>query len=270
MAKNEVKKTGKTELSTETGTPDYMKQYGSAGMESIEVSDVETPRISLLQALSPEVEKFSAKQGNFWHNILSEDLGPSLSIVLVHVEKTAVLWRPRAEGGGILARQIGNRWEPSNTKFEVNVGGRTTVWDTKGSVAESRLLDWGANNTPPAATAMYNVIMYLPDRPDASPALMTFAKTALKPFQRILTALKMGNKPSFGLNFTLSSEKVSNNKGSFFIPKFTMNGVTSEADCRTYFDMSKVFSGRVIGIGVSEHDADDGSATSGSINVEKF
>lgn len=273
MAKNAVAKTEEPKVPTETGTPDYMKQYGTAGMENIGAEDVETPRVSLLQALSPEVEKFGAKQGNFWHSILEEDLGPSLDMVMVYVEKTAVLWRPRVEGGGILARQVGNRWEPSNQKFEVNVGGRTVIWDTKGSVAESRLLDWGSSmpgdpRSLPAATAMINLIMYFPDRPDASPALMTFSKTALKPVQKALSVLKIGGKPSFGMHFTLSSEKTSNTKGSFFVPKFTINGVSTQEECQQYFELQKVFSGRVIG--VSEQHTSEGDDAGAGIDTGKF
>lgn len=253
MAKNAVAKKEDAPVASTTGNPDYMSKYGTAGMENIDASDVETPRVSLLQALSPEVEKFSAKQGNFWHSILEEDLGPSLDIVMVYVDKTAVLWRPRAEGGGILARQVGNRWEPSDTKFEVTVGGRTVIWDTKGSVAESRLLDWGSSmpgdpRSNPAATAMINLIMYFPDRPDASPALMTFSKTALKPVQKALAALKIGGKPSFGLHFKLSSEKTSNTKGTFFVPKFTVNGLSTEEECERFFELQKVFANRTIGV----------------------
>lgn len=270
MAKKEVAKIETPKAPAETGTPDYMKKYGTAGMEHINASDVETPRVSLLQALSPEVEKFSAKQGHFWHSILEEDLGPSLDMVMVYVDKTAVLWRPRVEGGGILARQSGDRWEPSNTKFEVNVGGRTVVWDTKNSVAESRLLDWGSSmpgdpRSNPAATAMINLIMYFPDRPDASPALMTFSKTALKPVQRALSVIKIGGKPSFGVHFTLSSEKTSNAKGTFFIPKFTLGGVSSEEECERYYELQKAFATRTIGI---EEPHDEGGDS--NIDTKKF
>jgi hypothetical protein len=270
MAKNAVKKTETaTDVVVAGPTPDYMNKYGMAGMEGIEAGDVETPRISLLQALSPEVEKFSAKQGNFWHNILQQDLGSSLDMVLVHVEKTAVLWRPRAEGGGILARQVGNRWEPSNAKFEINVGGRTVVLDTKGSVAESGLLNWQGTNPPPG-TLMYNFVMYLPARPDASPAVMTFSKTSLQPAKRMLSALKIGGKPAFGLSYTMTSEKVSNQKGSFYIPKFTMTGVTSQEDCERYFEMSKIFSNRTIGISEREQGEGDDTGGSGNIDQSKF
>lgn len=268
MAKNAVAKAEEPKVPAST-VPDYMKQYGTAGMENVDASDVDTPRVSLMQALSPEVEKFGVKQGHYWHTVLEEDLGPSLDMVMVYVDKTAVLWRPRAEGGGILARQVGNRWEPSNTKFEVNVGGRTVVWDTKGSVKESRLLDWGSNNTPPAATAMINLIMYFPEKPDASPALMTFSKTALKPVQRALSVLMIKNLPSFSMHFTLSSEKTSNAKGTFFVPKLTVNGFSTEDECKMFATMQKAFANRTIGVPEQYHGEGD-DAAGGNIDTSKF
>lgn len=258
MAKNAVAVKSNTAVSTESA--DFMKKYGNVGTESISASEVETPRLVLMQALSPEVEKYGAKQGSYWHSILEQDLGATLKVVPVYVEKTAVLWRPRSEGGGILARQVGQRWEPSNTKFEVTQGGRTVVWDTKGSVAESGLLNWGSSvpgdaRSLPAATLTINFVFVLPERPDASPVIMSFSKTAIKPANKLLSALKLSGRPSFGMRFLMSSEKTSNPKGSFFMPKFTMDGLTSEEECDQYYSLYKIFADKERNIGTV--DADD-------------
>ena len=257
MAKSAVAVKSTNEVSTESA--DFMKKYGNVGTESISASEVETPRLVLMQALSPEVEKYDAKQGSYWHSILEQDLGSALKVVPVYVEKTAVLWRPRSEGGGVLARQVGTRWEPSNTKFEVTQGGRTVIWDTKGSVAESNLLSWGSSvpgdaRSLPAATLTINFVFMLPDRPEASPVIMSFSKTAIKPANKLLSALKLSGKPSFGMRFVLSAEKTTNPKGSFFMPKFTMDGLTSEEECDKYFELYKIFANKERGIGTIEAD----------------
>lgn len=256
MAKNAVAVKSNTAVSTEGA--DFMKKYGNVGTESISASDVETPRLVLMQALSPEVEKFGAKQGSYWHSVLERDLGSPIKVVPIWSERTAVLWRPRTEGGGILARQVGNHWEPSHTKFEVTQGGRQVVWDTKGSVAESGLLNWGSSipgdpRSLPAATLTINFVFVLPEMPEASPVIMSFSKTAIKPANKLLAALKMSGKPSFGMRFTMSSEKAANAKGSFFMPKFTMDGLTTEEECDRYFDLYKVFADTRISVS----DADD-------------
>ena len=203
MASTAVAKKATTQVAEVGGTPDYMKKYGNVGTETIDAASVETPRLVLMQALSPEVEKFGAKQGSYWHSVVERDLGASLKVVPVWSEKTAVLWRPRPEGGGILARQVGPRWEPAHTKFEVTQGGRQVVWDTKGSVAESGLLNWGSSipgdpRSLPAATLTINFVFVLPEIPEASPVIMSFSKTAIKPANKLLAALKMSGKPSFG------------------------------------------------------------------------
>jgi hypothetical protein len=117
---------------------------------------------------------------------------------------------------------------------------------------------------------MINLIMYFPERPDASPALMTFSKTALKPVQKALAALKIGGKPSFGLHFNLTSEKVSNTKGSFFVPKFSVKGVSTQEECERYFELQKVFSGRVIGVPEQHADVGDDAGAGGNIDTSKF
>jgi len=68
----------KTETAVSTESADFMKKYGNVGTESISASEVETPRLVLMQALSPEVEKYGAKQGAYWHSVLEQDLGGTL------------------------------------------------------------------------------------------------------------------------------------------------------------------------------------------------
>jgi len=72
-----------------------------------------------------------------------------------------------------------------------------------------------------------------------------------------LAQLKLSGKPSFGMQFVLSSEKTSNNKGSFFMPKFTMDGLTGEEECESYFDLYRIFANKRHPIGAVETD-DDG------------
>jgi hypothetical protein len=261
MAKSAVAtKVQSTSVATASDT-DFMKKYGLAGTENIDSSSVETPRIVLMQALSPQVEKYGAKQGTYFHSILEQDLGDELTVVPIYIEKTATLWRPRADGGGVLARQEGPIWVPSHTKFEVTQRDRTVVWDTKGSILESGLLNWGSSvpddpRSLPAATETYNFVFALPDHPDGSPVVLSCSKTAIKPVKKMLSQIKISGKPSFGLKFILSSDKVENNKGKFFIPKFTMNGLTTEKECDGYYETYKLFASKEQKIGVSDADHD--------------
>jgi hypothetical protein len=262
MAKSAVAtKSQSTAVATSDG--DFMTKYGLAGTENIDSSSVETPRLVLMQALSPQVEQYSAKQGAYFHSILEKDLGDELVVVPLYIEKTYTLWRPRLDGGGILARQEGNAWVPSHTKFEVTQGGRTIVWDTKGSILESGLASWGSSvpddpRSLPAATETYNFVFALPDHPEGSPVVLSCSKTAIKPTKKVLSQIKMSGRPSFGLRFILSSEKTENQKGKFFTPKFTMNGLNTEAQCDEYYNLYKLFANkdRKIGAVDADHEGD--------------
>ena len=62
---------------------------------------------------------------------------------IILVDQRYILWRPRWEGGGILARaDDGVHWSPANASFTVKpVKGvnKTAIWNTKRTVEESGL-----------------------------------------------------------------------------------------------------------------------------------
>lgn len=236
-----------------SSTPDFMKGYEGQGTENIGQGDVETPRIKLLQALSPELELFEeAKAGEFWHTIAQVSLGKKLRIVPVYIDMRAILWNPRESGGGILARSDDLvHWNPPHGEFavKVNKGTKAVTWKLHPLVSTSRLLEWGSSDpddsgSQPAATKMYNIVVASPDHPDLGPAVITLQRSSVRVAKKFLGQLKLVRAPSFGCRFEMSSvdEKNSNSQGFKNFQFNALGMVDNEAEFmhyKSYYDSFK-------------------------------
>ncbi len=95
--------------------PDFMRPDVGKGTENIGMEDMDTPRIKLMQGLSPELESHSdLRIGHFFHTANDLSLGASFRAVAVYTDQRYILWRPRDMGGGILAREmLGRKARPA-------------------------------------------------------------------------------------------------------------------------------------------------------------
>jgi hypothetical protein len=207
--------------------PDYLANYTGQGTE--EVSDlVIVPRIKLLQALSPEVDEGFAP-GDFFHTVAEESMGNELHMVPVFINQSVILWRPRKDGGGLLARaDDGIHWDRPNEDFEVKLdSGKSVVWNTGATVQQGGLTNFGSmdpsdRNSYPAATKMINVITMFPESLDLSPAVISLQRSSFKVGQQFVSRLRINPLPSWSRVFTMTSFKDNNaTNESFFNWKFS-------------------------------------------------
>ncbi len=221
--------------------PDFMKGMAGQGVENMSGADVETPRLLLLQATSPQVEDYeNARAGLFWHNMTNEPMGKSLEVVISYVDKRAILWRPRPpiDTGGILARSEDCiNWNPPNAEFKVKIdkSGKEVIWRTKRGVVSSGLLDWGTfdpsdPNSQPAATLMYNFVLSFPQFPDTPPAVFSFQRSTSKVAKKLMGRLKMLSVPTFGMKFMFESFTEENNGQKYQSLRVTPNGYVENQD----------------------------------------
>lgn len=251
MAKAKEDETGSKAVAVrqEAAVPAFMKQHAGMGVENLGMGDFEIPRIKLLQAISPEVTDGRGKSGQWWHTVLEEDLGPILDFVPLYLSKAAILWRPRHDGGGILARaDDGMNWSPPNGKFTVKIDkrGTTRTWVMAPTVAESRLLEWGTYDvedpmSQPAATRMLNVAIWIESLDSA--AVLTFQRSSLSAGNKFAGKLKMSAAPTFGRRFRLSSVDDTNNTGDDFknMSVEAVGFVEDEAKFKKYEEYYKLF-----------------------------
>jgi len=213
------------------------------GMESLDKDDIKTPRIILLQGLSPQLGTYpTARKDQFWHTGMNVSLGKEFMFVPLLANKRVILFRPRNDqGGGILAfSKNGKTWDTgANHQFKVMLKGNKepVIWDTKSNVLSSRLCEFGSSNpdmfnSQPAASLVYEYLVYLPDRPELSPCVLGLSKTAVpngKSFNTSLMTIVKAGRPIYNVGVRAFTESKKNNDGEWTVPNFELMGWTSQS-----------------------------------------
>lgn len=230
--------------------PEHMRGMAGLGTEGINVFEDGLSIIRLLQALSPEVQQQGEKAGTFWHTVAEENLGESLRVIPIWIDQSYVLWRPREDSGGILARAVdGIHWTPDRGQFDVKLkSGKQVRWRLAPTVAESGLDAWGSSdpddpNSQPAATRMINVVVALPDFPKLSPVLLPMQRSQIRVARKFLGKIRMSDAPSFGQRFVVGTKLESGKKGTYYNFTFTQDGFVMDADeftaCKGFYEQFK-------------------------------
>jgi|GEM_PF-1223934 len=196
--KNAVAETAKAAL------PAHLAQGKQASFGNIDQNDLIIPRVKLLQSTSEEVEKYierGARTGVFWHTLTEEPMGNSLKFVPLILKKELVLWAPRGDDRGILARSSDCiNWDDgfANMEHQVKLKGvkEPVIYNTMGSVAESKLADFGSSipgdpQSKPAASLTYRMMFYFPDFADASPAIVINTRSSIKAAKGLISKIEL-------------------------------------------------------------------------------
>lgn len=242
-----------------SNVPAFLANYkGPTGTEGIESEDITIPRIKVGQSMSEEVKSGDVAEGALFLNVSGDVLaepGEKLPFVLLARSKEYILWNPREDGGGILARAKpvdtpqGTRyaWDKPNQTFDVKVGGKVKVkWKTKTYIDEDGLGDWGSEipddkESGIAATAHHNFVVALPTK-DGLVAALSLSRSGAKKAKDFNALLKLGGRvPVFARKFTLATVDENNDKGDFknFVVK--PDGFVSEKDFPEYKTMAEGF-----------------------------
>lgn len=224
--------------------PDWLPQASSnKGMEGLDKDDIKTPRILLLQAMSPQIRTFQglAFPGEFWHTGMNVPLGTHFDFVTALISKRVILWRPRDDqGGGILAfSRDGKTWATGgNSEFRVKLKGKKepVLWKTGKDVMSSRLTEFGTldpedNESPPAAMISYEYLAYLIKNPELSPVVLGVNKTALpngKSLNTSLVTLAKANKPIQSVAIRCFADERKNDTGEWTVPNFKTIGLVQK------------------------------------------
>jgi hypothetical protein len=183
---------------------------GPIGTEQIDAEDVTIPRLKIGQAISDEVKSGAVKEGAIYINVSGETVwnpgDPPLPILIVAQSKEYILWRPRKDGGGILARAKpiktvsgGKRyaWDKPAEEFHVKIDGKTpATWRTQRYVDEDGLAEWGSEipgnpDSGPAASSTHNYLVQLPTHDNAVCAI-SLSRSGVKIAKNLNATLKMG------------------------------------------------------------------------------
>lgn len=224
----------------DTALPAFMRGKAGRGTEAIKREDIEIPRIKLIQAISEkELSTYDfLKPGMFFHTLGEQSLGERVRIVPLYTDTRYLLWNPRDQGGGILARaDDGVHWVPANKTFDVkiNKGRKTVQWTTADTVAESGLDQWGTydpddEQSQPAATQMFTIVAELLDYPELSPCIITLQRGSIRVGRNLMGKLKISRAPSYGMIFIMQSVDDTGAGGNFKNYQFIGDGLVEDEE----------------------------------------
>ena len=172
------------------------KTHAGAGLENVRMQDIEVPRVSLMQALSPEV----ADEGKFRAGDLVDSINGTLIaesgkevkfIVLRHVLQW-IKWRPRPQGGGIV---------------EMSMDANSAL--AKAYKDQDPKLDAKTNDV---IVEYHNFIVILPDYNPEQMMMIACGKTNWKHGKNLISRMKMrGSRfPAFAGVYTVKSDNETN------------------------------------------------------------
>lgn len=201
-------------IATGSNLPAHLQLGSNAGNENVSTSDLQIPRLKLLQKISPELEegheKFvkGAKAGQFYNTVTGKTT-EELYVINMHFARGYSVFKKRANGGGFFG-EFESEAEATEAMVEANED------PSQFDIAENHrhmllLLD-----------ADGNVDM---------PALMDFTSTKIrtsKAWNSDIQVNAAGNSPRFGLVYRLHSVKQSNAKGSWHGVGYEFAGFASE------------------------------------------
>lgn len=210
----------------------------TAKIGNVDTTDLIVPRIKLLQGISPELTAFDeARAGHFWHSLASVSMGKEVSFIPIIVRKSYVLWAPRNDERGILARSNDAiHWSPPSGSFKVKpkkAGGREVTWTLAPTVAESGLAEFGSEipgdtNSAPAASLTYNILAYFPDFPELSPAIILNTRSAVKKARLLISKIDLRGVDIYEQQYKMSSIEENAGGEKFLNYNYVSDGYASD------------------------------------------
>ena len=246
-SKNEISDKKNTDITVSSA---FMEDAGS-GLENIGAEDVTIPRLKILQAMSPEVNKHDGKYVdgagtgdiiNTVNNVLYNDKNP-LVVLPVAYKRLFLEWTPRDSGGGLVAQHD-----------DSSILSKTT----KNTIGQDVL-----ENGNYIQTSATHFVLVINKDGGYDTAMISMAGTQLKrsrTWNSMMASVKMksGDKvftpPSFSQKYTLSCVQESNDRGTWFGWGITAMGQVTEEEM-TYYQAAKTFAEQVGGINLSQTSA---------------
>jgi hypothetical protein len=220
-----------------TALPAHLQQYAKTKIGNVDATDQVIPRVKLIQALSPELQEFNeAKAGSFWHTIGNANMGQTILGIPIVIRKSYVLWSPRNDDRGILARSMdGIHWDNPNAEFTVKPKGspNPVTYYTKNTVAESGLDKFGSSipgdpQSVPAASLTYNMLWYFPEFPELSPSVIINTRSGVKPMQQLLSKIDAKPVAHYAQVYSIESVQLKGAEGPYFSYNYVGAGFADE------------------------------------------
>lgn len=231
--------------------PAHLQQRSKAKIGNLDSSDRIVPRIKLIQKTSTEPDTFdAAKPGEFWHTIAEQSLGETLRVVPIVVRKSYVLWAPRNDDRGILARaNDAIQWDLPNTEFRVKLKDvkEEQVYNTGDNVESSGLAEFGSSvkgesNSRPAASLTYSWMFYLPDFPELSPCVVINTRSSIKAAKGLWSRMEQRPVEPYYQIYEMRKTDEKGDEGPYFGYGYSAAGyIEDEVEAATTKALSEMF-----------------------------
>lgn len=238
--------------------PAHLQHTRTDKIGNIDSTDLIIPRVKLLQAISPELleHKGVAEAGHFWHTIAGEDLGATLRGIPIILRKSYVLWSPRNDDRGILARAMdGLNWDNAGMEFEVKPKGSPhnvkyklgkTVHEKTGdgpALSEFGSSIPGDPKSAPAAALTYQMLWFFPEHREYSPAIIINTRSSVKPAQSLLSKIDLRPVDHYGQVYSIGISQETGAEGPFYNYTYTSDGYATEEEYGVAKSMFERFKG---------------------------
>lgn len=157
---------------------------------NIDIKDIRLPRIELVQAMSALAQDGTFKPGQLVNSLTKQALTEPVEIIPVLVTKSAIRWKPRAEGGGIIYKTS----DFSNADVKEDV-------------------QWHGDEKP-KATVYVNFVCRVAG--EAMPLIASFCNTSQKVGYNLLSMVAMSGC-AWNFKYILTAVKKENAQGKFFV-----------------------------------------------------
>jgi len=241
----------KTEISekknTELAVASAFMDDANSGLENITSEDLTIPRLKILQALSPEVNKRDGKYvdgasaGDVINTVTSQLYSEDNELVVLPVsyKRLFLEWQPRESGGGLVAQHE-----------DQGILSKTT----KNQIGQDML-----ENGNYIQTSANHFVLVLNSDGSYDQAMIPMAGTQLKKsrtWNSVMASIKLrsGDKvftpPSFSHKYSMKTVQESNDRGTWFGWNISNLGPLSE-DEMFYYEAAKDFATTVGDINLS-------------------
>lgn len=233
----EPSKNAVAKIDANANLPTYLAAGKGTKLQHLDMQDFVVPRIKLLQGLSEEVKNYeNAIAGEFWMTVADQPLGKDLEFVVCANTKRYLLLAPMADGQGVLARADDcKNWTPPEGEFSIKIKNvkNPVKWTLAPTVAESGLAEFGSSNpgdpdSPPAATLFYDYLVYLPDYPKLSPAMLSLARSQAKKAKDLNGKLELANVAIQSMKVQARVVDDKSDDGDFYNYAFSRSGWAEE------------------------------------------
>jgi hypothetical protein len=241
----EEKVTEKTEVAeqktTALTTASAFEEDAGSGLENLTADDLTIPRLKILQALSPEVNKRDGKYvdgaaaGDIINTVTSELFTEETGCTVIPVayKRMFLEWQPRENGGGLIQQHL-----------DPDILSKTTKDKTGADVLEN------GNYIQTSATHYALVV----SGDSYQQVMIPMAGTQLKKsrtWNSVMASLKVKSSegkvftpPSYSHKYKLTTVAESNDRGTWFGWSIENLGVLEEAEMHLY-DAAKNFAGSI-------------------------